>query len=463
MWRWVAQGAPPAPNPKASCRLNVDDDLLDAYYEANGNVSAVHRLLVKGAGEEAPSRRTLARACARIPLMQREAARYGHAARRQHIATFTMPTTHRNAVWQTDHKQIPVEVIPPLGKTLVRPWLTTFIDDYTRAIVGYVVSIKPTASEVIAALRHAIVIDDDWGPFGGVPDTIYCDRGLDFLSDAVMEVTANIGSLLRPLPAYRPNLKGKVERWHRTLDDMFASRLPGFTDGPRRADKQLYGTRQRLLFNEFVAELDAFIRSYNCERPHSGIDGETPLERWNGDSFALRTLSADELKWMALPSSPALVRKGAIQFQKTRFMHSALANLSGEEVEVRYMPHDNRGIDVYIKGVFLCRAEPELSLSAEAHDEILEERRRAGVEERERRKREVRRTAVRLAPANGDGETEISRNITQRQARSEGLKRRGRRRPSRAALEAALDMDGLNEPIHPDEESGNSAGGTQDA
>jgi putative transposase len=463
MWRWVAEGAPPAPNAKEACRLNVDDDLLDVYYEAKGNVSAVHRLLVQRLGEGAPSRRTLARACDRIPLMQKEAARHGHAGRRQHVATFTITTAHRNAVWQTDHKQVPVEVIPPVGKKVVRPWLTTFIDDYTRAIMGYVVSIKPTSAEVVAALKHAMVIDDDWGPFGGVPDTIVCDRGLDFLSDAVAEVAVTIGTVLHPLPAYSPHLKGKVERWHRTIDDMFASGLPGFTDGPRRADNQLYGSTRRLVFSDFVAELDAFIRSYNCERAHGGMDGETPLERWSGDSFPLRTLSDDDLKWMALPSHKAMVTKGAIRFKKTRYMHSALANLSGQEVEIRYMPHDNRGIDVYIDGVFLCRAEPEPLLSADAQKAIIDERSRANSEERKRRKREAQRVAVRLNPTNGDGATEIARNITERQARSEGLQRKRRAATSTSALEAALGMDGLNEPIDLDDESNDNPEEKQDA
>ena len=58
-------------------------------------------------------------------------------------------------------------VTPPRGRRPVKPWVTAFLDCYSRLIMGWAVSLYPNAATVLAAMRRALVVDPDRGPFGG--------------------------------------------------------------------------------------------------------------------------------------------------------------------------------------------------------------------------------------------------------------------------------------------------------
>lgn len=61
-----------------------------------------------------------------------------------------------NAIWQADHTPLDILLIRPNGKS-AKPWLTTVIDDYSRAVAGYFLSFDaPSALHASLALRQAI-------------------------------------------------------------------------------------------------------------------------------------------------------------------------------------------------------------------------------------------------------------------------------------------------------------------
>ena len=43
-----------------------------------------------------------------------------------------------NATWQADHTQLDILILDASGKE-ARPWLTTVVDDHSRAVTGYMV------------------------------------------------------------------------------------------------------------------------------------------------------------------------------------------------------------------------------------------------------------------------------------------------------------------------------------
>ena len=108
-------------------------------------------------------------------------------------------------------------MLPPRGLTLERPSLIVYLDSATRAIMGYALSFTHTADDALAGLRHAILPDDELGPFCGVPTRCGFDNAMEFLSDAFSDALGHLG--IQPMPAapYTPYQKGKVERLH--LDD----------------------------------------------------------------------------------------------------------------------------------------------------------------------------------------------------------------------------------------------------
>ena len=80
------------------------------------------------------------------------------------------PHRPRRAVWALDHKYLPTQALPPKGPA-VTPWLTTIVDDGTRALIGWAISLTPHTGAVLTAIRMTLLYDDPartvWR--GGVP------------------------------------------------------------------------------------------------------------------------------------------------------------------------------------------------------------------------------------------------------------------------------------------------------
>jgi transposase InsO family protein len=62
-----------------------------------------------------------------------------------------LPNGH---IWQADHTELDILVKDESG-TARRPWLTIIIDDYSRAVAGYFLSLSaPSAIQTALALRQ---------------------------------------------------------------------------------------------------------------------------------------------------------------------------------------------------------------------------------------------------------------------------------------------------------------------
>jgi putative transposase len=158
--------------------------------------------------------------------------------------------------------------VPPGRRRARRPWVTLFLDDFSRAIMGWAISLQPSSAEVLAALRAAILLDSDRDPFGGLPGRLRWDHGLEFAAGAVEQAALALGIDVDPATPYAPHEKGKIERLHRTITDGFVAGLPAWTKGPRDQRGQLEAPGMPLALAELVARFDAWARTYNAERPH---------------------------------------------------------------------------------------------------------------------------------------------------------------------------------------------------
>lgn len=71
-----------------------------------------------------------------------------------------------NGMWQADHTELDILILDANGK-IVRPWLTTVIDDHSRVVAGYMVFLgAPSALNTSLALRQAIWRKADTGVAG---------------------------------------------------------------------------------------------------------------------------------------------------------------------------------------------------------------------------------------------------------------------------------------------------------
>jgi len=232
-----------------------------------------------------------------------------------------------------------------------------FMDGFSRLIMGWAISMYPSSATVLAALRSAITIDPECGPFGGVPEALRWDNGLEFAAEALQTAGAVLGCKVAKMPAYTPHLRGKIERSHRTIQDSFVAGLPFHTDGPAAADGRLYGPAgDPMSLALFVDHFAEWVRSYNAERPHEGLAGMTPLEKWCGDATPVRTVPPEQLRWLLLAGQRRRILKDGIHFQGLMFIAPELNGRVGQDVEVRYMPHDLRTVEVFQGDAWLCGA-----------------------------------------------------------------------------------------------------------
>lgn len=110
--------------------------------------------LSKDMGEKAPSYGTVFSV---VRNLGADLVTLAHEGTKAYSNTFEL--VHRreaagpNAIWQADHTPLDMLLIRPDGEA-AKPWLTTVIDDHSRAVAGYFLSFEdPSALHTSLALR----------------------------------------------------------------------------------------------------------------------------------------------------------------------------------------------------------------------------------------------------------------------------------------------------------------------
>src|SRR5258708_3522857 len=150
--------------------------------------------------------------------------------------------------------------------------LFAFIDDHSRAIVGHRWGYAEDTVRLGAALRPALAAR-------GVPGSIYVDNGSAFVDSWLLRACARLGVKPVPSPPGRPQGRGKIERFFRSVTEEFVVEIVGRVRGGRPiAD---------------LAELNrlftAWVETVYHRRVHSETQQE-PLARWEaGKPFPVPT------------------------------------------------------------------------------------------------------------------------------------------------------------------------------
>jgi transposase InsO family protein len=159
-----------------------------------------------------------------------------------------------NAMWQID-------IFTFQLKRLYRVYLIGIIDDHSRFLVGWGLYRQQTAEAVLEVLKGAI---GQWG----APREILSDNGRQFVAwrgeTRFQRVLKQQGiQHVRSAP-HHPMTLGKIERFWQTLWREYLSEavFASYADACRR--------------------LDHWIQYYNHQRPHQGIDGACPADRFYG-------------------------------------------------------------------------------------------------------------------------------------------------------------------------------------
>jgi len=323
------------------------------------SAAAIHRRVcsvAKAQGWRVPSYGTVhaiiaALAPAMVTLAQEGAAAFRDRFELIHRYRADAP----NAVWQADHTLLDLLILDQGGKP-ARPWLTTVIDDHSRAIAGYMVFFgAPCVLNTCLALRQAIwrKADPAW-PVCGIPDVLHVDHGSDFTSHHLDQVAAALRFQVVYSAVGRPQGRGKVERLFGTFNTELLPELPGHLAGGKPA------TPPRLSLAELDRAIGAFIDGTYHVRPHSET-GEVPPDTWRGRGLLPRLPeSLEDLDLLlVMHAQPRMVRRDGIRFHGLRYTSPTLAGYVREAVTLRYDPRDLSEVRVFHRDRFLCRAVSE--------------------------------------------------------------------------------------------------------
>ncbi len=164
-------------------------------------------------------------------------------------------------LWQSDITQFTV------GQHSMKVYLTIFMDDHSRYVVGWRLQSRQTAELVIDALKDAMIKY-------GKPEEVLTDQGRQYFAwrgkselEKLLE-KENIKHVVSR--AHHPQTLGKCERFWETVSNEFWTRIRPF---------DLDEARERLKY---------FIDHYNYQRPHQGLDGQVPADRFFGVADEVR-------------------------------------------------------------------------------------------------------------------------------------------------------------------------------
>lgn len=308
-----------------------------------------------------------------------------HGGSKTYRTTYDLLYRHEadtpNAIWQADHTLLDLWVRHD-GDTLVRPWLTIIMDDYSRAIAGFGLSVQaPSSLHTALILRQAIWRKPlpQWR-VAGIPATFYTDHGSDFTSHHLEQVSAELKMVLVFSEPGMPRGRGKIERFFRTVNQRLLCGLPGYTPAGQPPAQAV------LAITAFEAELQRFILDQYHQQPHSET-GAPPQARWESGGFLPRLpASLEQLDLLLFTvASSRKVRPDGIHFQGLRYLDLTLAAYVGESVIIRYDPRDMAEIRIFHHQRFLCRA-----ICAELAGETIALR--DIIRARNRRRRDLRQT-----------------------------------------------------------------------
>ena len=186
-----------------------------------------------------------------------------------------------------------------------------FIDARSRVIMGWALSLRPSTAEVLAALRDALTIQPDGPAVGGVPERLRIDHGLEFCAEAVRAASLALKVEFSLATEYTPEEKGKIERLHLTCVHTFLSGLPQYTGGRRDRKGRLEDPRAPLPLEQFVSLFADWVTDYN-HRPHSELDGESPVATFTSDPTPLRTLPVADARALLAARKEARVHRWGV-------------------------------------------------------------------------------------------------------------------------------------------------------
>ena len=333
---------------------------------------------------------------------------------------------HTIGVYMTDATVADIYIVSRLSrKPIGRPVIYTMVDAYSRLITGVYVGLEggqyalrlllqnTFTDKVSFCHQHGIDTDpQDW-PSHHLPTKIMTDRGSEFTSGPLENLCESYHIEIENLPAYRPDLKGVVEKLFDLVQSAYKPLLKG--KGVIEADTQERGApdyrRQGALdLEQFTAVVLRCVLFYNANSVQTGftrtpamIEANTPplaASIWNfcteQDDCPVREATDKRLLYTLLPRMEGRITQRGVEVFGLRYTNSSLkkrfvtAGLRGREsVQIAYMPECMDTIWLYEGGTYTALSLVQKTYLGKTLAEVADAQQREKVECNDWKKQEL--------------------------------------------------------------------------
>ena len=220
-----------------------------------------------------------------------------------------------NDLWQGDSMHGPrVEVDGRMRKS----YLLAFLDDHSRLVPHGQFYLSEGLACCLDALEQALLKR-------GLPRKLYLDNGPAFRSKHLEHATASLGIALIHATPYKPQGKGKIERFFRTVRMQF---LPGF---------------KGKTLEELNVTFDLWLNDIYHQRKHSST-AKSPFERFTAHMECLRTAPSELKDYFRKHARRRVAKDRTITLNGK--LYEAPVALIGKQVLLLY--HENHPVPIEV-------------------------------------------------------------------------------------------------------------------
>jgi putative transposase len=212
---------------------------------------------------------------------------------------------HPNDLWQSDVMHGPQVLVQDKQR---KTYLIAIMDDHSRLITAAAFYLSENLKTYLTVLEQAFLSR-------GLPRKLYVDNGPAFRSHHLKYVAASLSIALIHARPYKPQGKGKIERWFRTVRLQFLQKFTGKT------------------LPDLNTAFDKWLNEIYHQRKHSST-GETPFKRFTSSIECIRTAPPDLKDHFRKTARRKVAKDRTITLNGNMF--EAPVALIGRHVDVKY-------------------------------------------------------------------------------------------------------------------------------
>lgn len=238
-----------------------------------------------------------------------------------------------NQIWQSDVMYGPYLPDPDRPEAKKRTYLVAILDDFSRLIVHAEFYWHERLPHLENTLQKAILKR-------GIPEAFYVDNGQIFSAHQINIICAELGIRKISCQPYRPEGKGKIERYFRSVREQFLVELE----------------HDRV---EHLHQLNSKYWAWQEQAYHLQIHSATnepPLVRWRQNVAGfLKSIDEKQLQdiflWREIRKADKLA-----QVSLQGFKYDLASFMAGKKVEIRFNHLDLAEVLIYCDGRFIQKA-----------------------------------------------------------------------------------------------------------